>query len=630
MENQGVVSVPERSVQNPEVSLPGSPVVLSERQHRTVDDFSSREALRDALEQSFLEPSDATSSSTSSSFSCSSGSSTSSSMDADTAPIRDWLLDGGVTNPDIDEEVERLMDLKSYMILDLIRMDARDTQFDRMAQMAEGVFDNRFKIAITLVDLGRQHFLTYTPVMDRVIPRQFGFCSHALLHKEDVMVVPDCSEDERYKENPFVTGFPHLRFYAAAPLVSKRGHRLGFFCLGDIKPHPEGLTCKEKQTLKEFAGLAMEVLENHRTAQTQRMQLQQASRALASAAHDLLTPLTGIQLTNALLMEDADFIRKLQDSQKESLRTAGHCMETMVGICESIRHTNEAVLHNSLTVVPLLLDDTTKKSPSAVFNVHKTVERLHEVTNATGKAKVPISVVLDPSVPSFVVGNEVAIFRAALNLLNVSSERTVSGFVGLTVHAERINPAESRLVFECEDTGPVLKDLHQHSSNEQQQVFFTRTDVDWVLPRTGTSYRSDKETASSFYHLINQLEDLGSSLAVAPKVVPNESDDSSKLSTLCFSFRLPLVVSECDTTELQDRDTSTSVLAQHKMRVASPRFSPRRRTVLVVDDSPVIRKVIARSLSKIGVDAAMACNGLEGLQLMKEQAYDFVLLDFLM
>jgi CheY-like chemotaxis protein len=49
-----------------------------------------------------------------------------------------------------------------------------------------------------------------------------------------------------------------------------------------------------------------------------------------------------------------------------------------------------------------------------------------------------------------------------------------------------------------------------------------------------------------------------------------------------------------------------------------------------VDDSPIIRKVLGRALATLGMDTTMACDGMEGLELMQKFAYDFVLLDFLM
>ena len=273
-----------------------------------------------------------------------------------------------------------------------------------------------------------------------------------------------------------------------------------------MNPHPEGLTGKEKKTLKNFARLAMEALENHRIIQTQRLQLSHASQALASAAHDLLTPLTGIQLSTTLLSEDPDFTRKLKTSEKETLRTAGHCLDTMVGICESLRNTQEVLMqqphhdppHHRVKTVPLLTNDPNHAN-STVFNIHNTVERLHQVVTATPN-KVPLYVVLDPSVPALVIGNEVTVFRAALNLLNVSAQRTDAGFVRLTVRTEHIGSPEPQLVLECEDTGPVLQDLPPQEESHARPILLSHKDADWILPTAS----SDKET-SSFSYLISHL-----------------------------------------------------------------------------------------------------------------------------
>lgn len=590
----------QQQQQEPSASV-GVSVVMSEIYHRTVYDYPTRDAVREALKQS-LEPASKNG----------------------RPQIRDWLVDD--IDPktqyaqNIEQEVERLMDLKSYSILETVRADARGTPFDQLVEMAGRLFDNRFICTITLVDLGRQYFLSYTPVISRVIPRATGFCRHALLHKEDIMVVKDCYEDVRFRENPFVTDNLRMRFYAGCPIVSKRGYRLGAFCLADVKPHPEGLTEKEKRTLLDFSKLAMEAIENNRIMRTQQMQLKQASRALASAAHDLLTPLTGIQLSTTLLTEDPEFTRKLRASERECFRTAGSCVDTMVGICDSLRNTEEALLPHNAKAVPLLMDGP-KKSPNATFNIHDTIERLHQVMNSTPK-KVPLYVSLDPTVPLLVVGNEVTIFRAALNLLSVASQRTVSGFVRFVVRVEEGPDGTSpQLVFECEDTGPVVERGHK-TSNISQQHLLSFTDDEWMMKTTKNS--CSDQSASSFYHLISHLDALNCTLDVRPSL---STGDTLKPASTFFTFRLPLVVPESSMKAFPD----PVPVAQEDLQIGSPVMPElRKHSVLVVDDSPVIRKLFCRALSKLEIESFVACNGMEGLKMMKEHMYDFVLLDFLM
>lgn len=56
-------------------------------------------------------------------------------------------------------------------------------------------------------------------------------CAHALAHGvDDLLVIPDLTADPRTAANPLVTGAPHLRFYAGAPLPGAGGMVLGSLC----------------------------------------------------------------------------------------------------------------------------------------------------------------------------------------------------------------------------------------------------------------------------------------------------------------------------------------------------------------------------------------------------------------
>jgi PAS domain S-box-containing protein len=56
-----------------------------------------------------------------------------------------------------------------------------------------------------------------------------------------VECVADMATDPRFRDNPHVTGAPHLRFFAGAPLSIENGAPLGMLAVLDVKPHPEGL-----------------------------------------------------------------------------------------------------------------------------------------------------------------------------------------------------------------------------------------------------------------------------------------------------------------------------------------------------------------------------------------------------
>ncbi|KAL0031996.1 hypothetical protein WJX79_011099 [Trebouxia sp. C0005] len=68
-------------------------------------------------------------------------------------------------------------------------------------------------------------------------PRNVGFCSYTLLSEAaEVLVVEDAQRDARFKDSPFVTGFPNIRFYGGAPLIASNGHRIGALCAIDSQP----------------------------------------------------------------------------------------------------------------------------------------------------------------------------------------------------------------------------------------------------------------------------------------------------------------------------------------------------------------------------------------------------------
>lgn len=124
-------------------------------------------------------------------------------------------------------ERDRLAVHRSYEVLDT----PPEAVFDQITTLAARIFDVPIA-TVSLIDERRQWFKSCVGVESSETPRGSAFCAHAIL-SDEVLVIPDATADSRFAKNAFVTGEPHLRFYAGAPLRTAGGLNLGTLCLTD-------------------------------------------------------------------------------------------------------------------------------------------------------------------------------------------------------------------------------------------------------------------------------------------------------------------------------------------------------------------------------------------------------------
>ena len=123
---------------------------------------------------------------------------------------------------------------------------------------------------VSLVEEDVQTFLARAGTDLAGTPRSQSFCAYAM-HGQQVMQVPDATRDPRFADNPLVTGAPHIRFYAGAPLISREGVPLGAICVIDDQPR-DGLTAFQTRGLEILATSVMSRLDARRVAREQRRQ----------------------------------------------------------------------------------------------------------------------------------------------------------------------------------------------------------------------------------------------------------------------------------------------------------------------------------------------------------------------
>lgn len=124
-------------------------------------------------------------------------------------------------------EQERLSSLRSLQILDT----PSEERFDRVTRMAMRLFGVPIAL-VSLVDENRQWFKSCFGLDVSETERRISFCGHAIL-QNDTLVIEDATQDERFHDNPLVTGEAGIRFYAGHPLRNMSGHGLGTLCIID-------------------------------------------------------------------------------------------------------------------------------------------------------------------------------------------------------------------------------------------------------------------------------------------------------------------------------------------------------------------------------------------------------------
>jgi len=166
-------------------------------------------------------------------------------------------------------EARRLKVLWQYEVLDTVPEEV----FDNLAELAGAICEAPIAL-ISLVDENRQWFKARIGTDMRETTRDISFCAHAIL-QPGLFIVSDAAKDERFQNNPLVTGPSHIRFYAGAPLISPDGHALGTLCVLDKVPRE--LKPDQLKALRLLARLTVSQLE-----------LRQHSRELANAREDTL------------------------------------------------------------------------------------------------------------------------------------------------------------------------------------------------------------------------------------------------------------------------------------------------------------------------------------------------------
>lgn len=151
-------------------------------------------------------------------------------------------------------ETARMRAVSRYNILDT----PADGTFDRIARLAASWFGTPIA-TVTIVDEDRIWFKAAHGLEGvRQIDRDPGLCASAILCDRPY-VVADARTDPRTAQNPLVQGELGVRFYAAAPITTADGYRLGTVNVLDTRPRE--VSAADLSVLEDLASVVMDQLE---------------------------------------------------------------------------------------------------------------------------------------------------------------------------------------------------------------------------------------------------------------------------------------------------------------------------------------------------------------------------------
>jgi signal transduction histidine kinase/DNA-binding response OmpR family regulator len=470
-------------------------------------------------------------------------------------------------------ELGRLAALKRYDILDSLPEHAFDDATKLVSYIC-GV-----PIAhISFIDETRQWFKSEIGIGVSEVPREISFCRYTIMESK-MVEIPDTHLNERFKDDPNVTGGFKVRFYAGIPLTTPDGYNIGTLCA--IDHVSKELNENQRNALSIIAKHVINQLElgtKNFQLDAQKKIAERAIQAkdsfLANMSHEIRTPLNAvIGFTDLLAQTKLDAVQK---DYIDSVQIAGE---------------------NLLLIINDILDLSKIESGNLIietqpFNLKKTLKHVYDLLKVKVHHGIEFNLFLDADMPEMVIGDQGRLNQILVNLTGNALKFTEEGEV--TVSVKLLNETEDHysLRFSVKDSGIGIP------QNQLETIFerFKQAEESTTRRFGGTGLG---------LNIVKQLVELhGAEIKVKSK--PNRG------SEFFFIFNYKKV---------KDSQTTPESFTDEKLG---------KLKILVCEDNILNQKLVKSVIQNFGFELDIAENGEEGIAFLSKNKYDLVLMDLQM
>ncbi|MEM9984312.1 MAG: response regulator, partial [Bacteroidota bacterium] len=321
----------------------------------------------------------------------------------------------------------------------------------------------------------------------------------------------------------------------------------------------------------------IERLKREKELATQSAKLRQ--EFFAKTSHEIRTPLNPILLLTEMLLKTP-----LESSQREYIQVIKTAGETLLALVNDILDLSKIEAGKIKFA----------KEPFQLAQVVESIENL--LVPGAHKKSLDLRFVIDPEIPSFLLGDSVRLSQILLNLISNSIKFTQEGSIQTQVKLLEKNQDRLWLRFEVKDSGIGIPE------NKLEEIFesFQQINSDSSAARIGT----------------------GLGLSIVKQLVSLQKGHifvkSSPGLGSTFTFELPFEVGS-----IQAR--INSYLSQ-QLNDSDHQVLNNLR-VLMVEDNPLNQMVTEKLLTSWEMRVDIANNGREGVEKYQSKVYDLVLMD---